>query len=141
MFCLCTRESAVRTSCGMTEWFPVKKGVRQGCILSPYLFNIYTEKIMRDAELENSNNVDDIQIKIDEQTTKITELRYADDTALMSGSGKELLKRITSVKEHSEMKGLLLNTKKTKIMKTDKSIQEINVNIGNDNIESVDQFQ
>ena len=74
------QESAVRLESGNTDCFPVKKDVRQGCILSPSLFSIYTENIMRQVEAEMSNNYAGIKINGEE----LWDLRYADDTALLA---------------------------------------------------------
>ena len=92
-----------------TEWFQIGKGVCQGCILSPCLFNLYTEDIMR------NNGLDEAQagIKIDERN--INNLRYADDTTLMA-ENKEPKSLLMKVKEESEKVGLKLNIQKTKIM-------------------------
>ena len=87
------------------DWFQIRKGVCQGCILSPCLFNFYAEYIMRNAGLDNAQ----VGIKIAERN--INNLRYADDTTLMEES--EELKK---VKEESEKVGLKLNIQKTKIM-------------------------
>ena len=78
------QEAAVRTGRGTTDWFQTKKGVRQGCILSPCLFNLYAEYIMRNAGLEEAQAV----IKIARRN--INNLRYADDTTLMAESEEEL---------------------------------------------------
>ena len=76
------QEAAVRTGHGTTDWFQIGKGVRQGCILSPCLFNLYAEYIMRNAELEEA------QAEIKTARRKINNLRYADDTTLMAESEK-----------------------------------------------------
>ena len=92
------------------DWFQIGKGVRQGCILSPCLFNLYTEYIMRIAGLEEA------QAGIKIAGRNINNLRYADDTTLMSESEEELISLLMKVKEESEKAGLKLNIQKTKIM-------------------------
>ena len=104
-----SQEATVRTGHGTTDWFQIGKGVRQGCILSPCLFNLYTEYIMRNAELDEAQ----AGIKIDRRN--INNLRYADDTTLMAES-EELKSLLVKVKEESEKVGLKLNIQKTKIM-------------------------
>jgi hypothetical protein len=86
------------------------KGVRQGCILSPYLFNLYAEYIMGKGRLDEAQG----RIKI--AGRNINNLRYADDTSLMAESEKELKSLLMKVKEESEKVGLKLNIQKTKIM-------------------------
>ena len=104
------QEATVRTRHGTTDWFQIRKGVRQGCILSPCLFNLYAEYIMRNAGLEEAQAV----IKI--AGRNINSLRYADDTTLMAESEEELKSLLMKVKEESEKVGLKLNIQKTKIM-------------------------
>ena len=110
------QEATVRTGHGTTDWFQIGKGVRQGCILSPCLFNLYAEYIMRNAGLEHFWNQDWKQAGIKTAGRKINNLRYADDTTLMAES-EDLLKSLSmKVKEESEKVGLKLNIQKTKIM-------------------------
>ena len=104
------QEATVRTGHGTTDWFQTGKGVRQGCILSPCLFNFYAEYIMRNAGL------DEAQAGIKIAGRNINNLRYTDDTALMVESEKELKNLLMKVKEESEKFGLKLNIQKTKIM-------------------------
>ena len=104
------QESRVRTGHGTTDWFQMGKGVHQGCILSPCLFNFYAEYIMRNAGLEEAQ----AEIKI--AGRNINNLRYADDTTLMAESEEELKSLLTKVKEESKNVGLKLNIQKTKIM-------------------------
>ena len=104
------QEATVRTRHGTTDWFQIGKGVRQGCILSPYLFNLYVEYIMRNAGLDES------QAGIKIAGRNINNLRHADDTILMAESEEELKSLLMRVKEESEKAGLKLNIKKTKIM-------------------------
>ena len=92
-----------------TDWFQIRKGVRQGCILSPCLFNFYAEDIMRNAGLEEA------QAGIKIAGRNINYLRYADDTTLMAESEEELKSLLMKVKEESEKVGLKLNIQKTKI--------------------------
>ena len=102
------QEATVRTGHGTTEWFQIGKGVHKGCILSPCLFNLYAEYIMKNAGLEESQ----AEIKIARRN--INNLRYADDTTLMAES-EELKSPLRKVKEESEKIGLKLNIQKTKI--------------------------
>ena len=104
------QEATVGTGHGTTDWFQIGKGVRQGCILSPCLFNLYAEYIMRNAGL------DEAQAGIKIAGRNINNLRYADDTILMAESKKELKSLLMKVKEESEKVGLKLNIQKTKIM-------------------------
>src|SRR5574337_1313087 len=104
------QEATVRTGHGTTEGFQIGKGVHQGCILSPYLFNLYAEYIMRNAGLEET------QAGIKIAGRNISNLRYADDTTLMAESEEELKSLLMKVKEESEKIGLKLNIQKTKIM-------------------------
>ena len=103
------QEATVRTGHGTTDWFQIGKGVRQGCILSPSLFNLYAEYIMQNARLKEAQP----GIKI--AGRNINNLRYADDTTLMAES-KELKSLLVKVKEESEKVGLKLNIQKTKLM-------------------------
>ena len=100
----------VRTGHGTTDWFQIGKGVRQGCILSPCLFNLYAAYIMRNAGLEEA------QAGIKIAGRNINHLRYADDTTLMAESEEELKSLLMKVKEESEKAGLKLNIQKSKIM-------------------------
>ena len=101
-------EATVRTGCRTTDCFQIGKGLRQGWILSPCLFNLYAEYIMRNAGLEEA------QAGIKIAGRNISNFRYADDTILMAES--EELKSLLIVKEESEKVGLKLNIQKTKIM-------------------------
>ena len=83
----------VRTLYGTTDWFKIEKGVRQGCLLSPCLFNLYAEHIMRNAEL------DELQAGIKIARRNVNNLRYADDTTLMAESKEELKSLLMRVKE------------------------------------------
>ena len=103
------QEATIRTGHGTTDWFQIRKGVRQGCILSPCLFNFYAEYIMKNTGL------DEAQAGIKTAGRNINNLRYADDTTLMAES-EELKSLLMKVKEESEKVGLKLNIHKTKIM-------------------------
>ena len=103
------QEATIRSGHGRTDWFQIGKGVCQGCILLPCLFNLYAEYIMRNAGL------DEAQAGIKVARKNINNLRYADDNTLMAES-KEELKSLFKVKEESEKAGLKLNIQKTKIM-------------------------
>ena len=103
-------EATVRTGYGTTDWFQIGKGVRQGCILSPCLFNLYAEYIIRIAGL------DEAQAGIHIAGRNINNLRNADDTTFMVESEEELKSLLMKVKEESEKAGLKLNIQKTKII-------------------------
>ena len=100
------QEATVRTGHGTTDWFQIGKGVCQGCILSPCLYNLYAEYIMRNAGLEEA------QAGIKIAGRNINNLRYADDTTLMAESEEELKSLLMKVKVESEKVGLKLNIKK-----------------------------
>ena len=103
------QEATVRTRHRTTDWFQIGKGVHQGCILSPCLFNFYVKYIIQNAGL------DEAQAGIKIAGRNIDNLRYSDDTTLTAESEEEL-KSLLKVKEESEKVGLKLNIKKTKIM-------------------------
>ena len=90
------QEATVRTGHGTTDWLQIRKGVRQGCILPPCLFNFYAEYIMRNAGL------DEAQVGIKIAGRNISNLRYADDTILMPESEEELKSLLMKMKEESE---------------------------------------
>ena len=104
------QEEAVRTGHGTTDWFQIGKGVPQGCILSPCLFNLYAEYIMRNSGLEEA------QAGIKIAGRNINNLRYADDTTLMAESEEDLKSLLMKMKEETEKVGLKINIQKTKIM-------------------------
>ena len=105
-----SQEATVRTGHGTTDWFQIGKGVRQDCILSPCLFNLYAEYIMRNVGL------DEAQAGIKIAKRNINNLRYTDDTTLIAESEEELKRLLIKVKEESEKVGLKLNIQKTKVM-------------------------
>ena len=104
------QEATVRTGHGTTDWFQIRKRIHQGYILSPCLFNLHAEYIMRNAGL------DEAQAEIKIAGRNINNLRYADDTTLMAESKEELKSLLMKVKKESEKVGLKLNIQKTKIM-------------------------
>ena len=104
------KEATARTGLGTMDWFQIGKGVHQGCILLPGLFNLHAEYIMQNARL------DEVQAKIKIAMRNINNLRYADDTTLMAERKEELENLLMKVKEESEKAGLKLNIQKTKIM-------------------------
>ena len=104
------QEATVRTGHGTTDWFQIGKGVHQGCILSPCLFNLHAEYIMKNVGL------DEAQTGIRIARRDINNLRYADDTTLMAESEEELKSLLMKVKKESENAGLKLSIQKTKIM-------------------------
>ena len=104
------QEATVRTEHGITDWFQIRKGVNQGCILSPWLFSFHAEYIMRNA------GVGEVQAGIEIAGRNISNLRYADDITLMAESKEELKSLLMKVKEENEKVGLNLNIQKTKIM-------------------------
>ena len=104
------QEATVRTVHGTTDWFQIEKGVHQGCILSPCLFDVYAGYIMTNAGLEES------QAGIKISGRNINNLRYADDTTLMAESEEEVKSLLMKLKEENEKVGFKLNIQKTKIM-------------------------
>ena len=90
-----SQKATVRIGHGTTDWFQIRKGIRQGCILSPCLYNLYAETIMRNAGL------DEAQAEIEIAGRNISNLRYADDTTLMAESEEELKSLLTKVKDES----------------------------------------
>ena len=104
------QEATLKTGHGTTDWFQIGKGVPQGCILSPCLFNLHVEYIMRNTGL------DEAQLGIKTARRNINNLRYADDTTLTAESEEELMSLLMKVKDESEEVGLKLNIQKTKIM-------------------------
>ena len=104
-----SQEATVRTGHGTTDWFQIGKGVHQGCILSPCLFNLYAKYIIRNTGL------DEAQAGIRIAGRNINNLRYADDTTLLA-EREELKSLLMKVKEKTEKVGLKLNIQKTKIM-------------------------
>ena len=99
------QEATVRTGHGTKDWFQIGKGVQQGCVWSPCLFNLYAEYIMRKASLEEAQT----GIKIAGTRRNINNLRYADDTTLMAESKEELKNLLMKMKEEREKVGLKLN--------------------------------
>ena len=106
---VCTSGATVRTAHGTTDWFQRGKGIRQGCILSPCLFDFYAEYIMRNTGLEEA------QAGIKIARRNVDNLRYSDDTTLMAES-EELKSLLMKAKEEHEKVGLRLDIQKTKIM-------------------------
>ena len=106
------QEETVRTGHGTTDWFQIRKGVCQGCILFPFLFSFYAESIMRNADWREHK----LESRLWEN---INNLRYADDTTLTAAS-EELKSLLMKVKEDSEKVGLKLNIQKSKIMASDR---------------------
>ena len=104
------QEATERTGHETTDWYQIRKGVRQGCILLPCLFNLYALYIMKNARL------DEAQAGIKISRRNINNLRYADDTTLMAESEEKLKSLLMKVKEESEKAGLKLNIQKTKVM-------------------------
>ena len=105
-----SQEAKVRTRHEEMDWFKIGKGVHQGCILSPYLFNLYAEYIMRSAGL------DEAQARIKIASRNINNLRYRDDTTLMAEREQELKSLLMKVKKESEKPGLKFSIQKVRIM-------------------------
>ena len=104
------QEATVRTGYGVMDWFQIGERVRQGCILSPCLLNVYAEYILRNAGLEEA------QAGVKIAGRNITNLRYEDDTTLMAESKEEVKSLLIKVKEENEKVGLKLNIQKPKII-------------------------
>jgi hypothetical protein len=134
------QQSAVKLKCGTTDWFNIGKGVRQGCILSPALFNIYTENIMREVmDEEMSSNYD----LLDVGGEVLSDLRYADDAALISKSRSGLSRFVESLNDQSEKHGLKMNAKKTKVMPISRERPNDNpetISVGGSSLDEVGNF-
>ena len=125
------QEAIIRWNRDHTEPFKICKGVRQGCILSPHLFSCYTEKIMRDSETENFG------IKIGGRP--ISNLRYADDTALCASSHEDICMLLNKINEEGKTKNMKLNAKKTKVMYIGKKPYK-DISIDGETLERVENF-
>ena len=125
------QEATVRTGHGTTDWFQIGKGVRQGCVLSPCLFNLYAEYIKQNARL------DELQAGMKTSGRNINNLRYADDITPMAKSEEELNSFLMKVKEKSEKAGLKINVQKAKIMA---SGTITSWQIGGETLETVSDF-
>lgn len=125
------QEAKVLVGKNFTEWFSVGKGVRQGCILSPVLFNLYSEYIMREARLAETN----IGVRVG--GLLINNLRYADDTTLLAETNEGIIKLLMTIKNESEKAGLKLNLKKTKIMGTG---QRLNIQINGEELNMTEKY-
>lgn len=127
------QKAAIRIQNKLSPYTPIKRGVRQGCVLSPYLFNIYTEFIFRESTEMNGVNIGG---------RNINNLRYADDTVLITNNQEDLQSLVNTVKENSEINGLEMNVKKTKVMvmskKTDK---KATIKINGKELEQVVHFK
>ena len=127
------QKAAIRIQNELSPFTEIKRGVRQGCVLSPYLFNIYTEFIFRE-----SNDLPGITI----HGQNINNLRYADDTALIADSHDKLQEIVSAVKAESSKAGLEMNVKKTKTMLISRDTESKNIKIKADNetLQQVNRF-
>ena len=125
--------AVIRWNGSTTETFPIGKGVRQGCILSPHLFSLYTESVMREAEIQ------DLGYSIGGRN--ISNARYADDTALIAQSPMEMQQLLDKVNAAGAQRLLKLNVKKTKLMTIGDVPDDINIRVNNDPVEKVKQFK
>ena len=125
--------AAVSIDGDLSEWINIKRGVRQGCVLSPDLFSLYTELIMRKVMEGN--------FKVNGHT--ISDIRYADDTVLISDDEQNLQEMIVSLKNESEVRGLNINKQKTKLMVFSKSrnVPKCNIYLDNEKIKQVQEFE
>ena len=119
--------TVVRSEHGITEEFQTKKGVRQGCVLSPSLFNLYTEKIFREIEDMEGVNV---------ERHNINNLRYADDTSFLALEEQILQNLLTAVNDKGKLYGMEINVKKTKSIVASKKQETPKVSINLDGIAS-----
>ena len=127
------QQAAIRVEDDVSEYTPIQRGVRQGCVLSPVLFNIYTELIFRQFDELKGASVGG---------RNISNLRYVDDTVLLSDTEECLQKLVTAAKEESEKAGLNMNVKKTKTMVISKEEHvQTNIQINNETLEQVTSFK
>ena len=128
------QETTVRTTCGDTGWFKIGRGAPKGCIMSPTLYNIYAENIMREV-LQNYDG------GVKTGDLRYSNLCFADDRTFICNSKSELLELLKLLTEISSRKGLLLKSKKTKIMYVDSNRVDIEeLMLGEEKIEEVDTF-
>ena len=131
------QKAAVRPTYGLTDWLEIDQGVRQGCVLSPHLFNLYSENVMRNA-LEGY--IGDITIG----GRTVINLRYADDLVLIANTLPKLQELVDRVRTESEKAGLFLNVKKTKVKKVlrhaTEGEEDQNIWINGEKIENEKQF-
>ena len=127
------QEASIQVSGEQTGWKHIKRGVRQGCVLSPTLFGLYSEIILR--------NIDDL-VGVKVGGRNINNIRYADDTVLIAETEQDLQNIIGSVGRYSEEKGLRINIRKTKVMKVSKTAngRPLQIYINGDQIETVEKF-
>ena len=127
------QEACIRFDDGVSQCFPIKRGVRQGCVLSPKLFNLYTQQIFSQIEDLPGCKIGGMNIN---------NLRYADDTALIAENKEDLENLIRKVKEYSSKVGLEMNVKKTKVMvvSRDNVAPQVQMQIGSDSIEQVEKY-
>ena len=119
----------VRTESGTANAIDISRGVRQGCILSPHLFSMYTEQVMREADLDNEG------VKISGE--RISNLRYADDTALLADSYDSMCNVLNKINEAGGKSGLKLNAKKTKVMLVNSKTDYDPISVNGDTLEFV----
>ncbi|GFS24696.1 endonuclease-reverse transcriptase [Elysia marginata] len=128
-----TQKTKVRVGKDLSDEVDIKKGVRQGCVLSPSLFNLYTEYIFREID-------DVLNLKVNGEN--LNNLRYADDTVLLAESENDLQNLVTIIEEKSEQYGLMMNTKKTKVMVRSKTeLPKVNIKVKGKCIEQIEQFK
>ena len=128
------QKAAIKIPNELSPFASIQRGVRQGCVLSPYLFNIYTEFIFRE-----SNDLEGIRI----HGKNLNNLRYADDTALIANDEKNLQKIVTKVRDVSSKAGLDMNVKKTKtmIISKDPEGKKLNIRVGNEVLEQIENMK
>ena len=132
------QQAAVRIDGETSDWFNIKQGVRQGCVLSPYLFNLYAEDIMRNVR---DDIIRDQYDALNIGGHEIPEIRYADDTVLLSTSQNGIENLLTSTQRNSENHNLYLNIAKTKIMHIDKTTMEREIYVNEERLEVVENFE
>ena len=127
------QKAAIRVADEISDFTNIKRGVRQGCVLSPYLFNIYTELIFRETDDMKGINI---------QGKNINNLRYADDTVLLTENEENLINILQRVKEESAEKGLHMNAKKTKTMFISrKETQRLSIQLEGEELEQVKEYK
>ena len=128
-----SQQASVQVAGELTEKFDVKRGARQGCILSPALFNTYSEQIMRNAMADN-------QTGTSIGGRKISDLRYADDVAILAESKEGLQSILQKISNESKLFDLHMNLKKTKVMVCSKNPERIDIQLDGENVEQVEDF-